>query len=141
MAGAFGAAAIGVIQMHDANATYNTVVKPTINNACTPPGAYMVDYRTQGLSGDLVAGMLLTHPEHTRQICATVNAALKNDTMPNNFMLDNTSVHALANVLGVDAKVANAAIQEADFQKLLQEKKEAVAHTYANPVSMSGPGL
>ena len=135
-AGMFGAAAMSVLESEK---TYTNVVQPTISEACGEPGSKKVDYRAKGLSVELVAGTLLAYPEKIREICATVNAAVGTYYVKNgNYLVNNTQVYALANVLGVDAKVANAAIEQEGFKRAVKETKAETQQPYANS-NFSGP--
>lgn len=128
LAGMLGAAAISVL---DSKKTYETVVQPTISEACAEPGSKKVDYHAKGLSVELAAGMLLSQPKKIQEICATINAAVGTYYVTNgNYLVNNIQVYALANVLGVDAKVANAAIEHEGFKRVAEAKKAEIQKTH-----------
>ena len=138
LAGMLGAAAMSVLQSEK---TYKNVVQPTISEACAEPGSKQVDYRAKGLSVELVAGALLSHPKEIQNICATVNAAVGTYYVKNgNFLANNTEVYALVGALGVDAKIANAAIEHEGFKRAAETKKSEIQNTYGNSDS-SGLGM
>lgn len=138
VAGAIGAAAMGVMNGLDEQSVDRKIVQSTIVDACMQPGAQQTAYRLKGVSSELAAGMLLRHPKEVQQICAAINASLNEK---NNVFADSIQVHALANVLGVDQTVAHAAIETAGFKKDVEERKINIQKTYVNPDWASRPSM
>lgn len=101
-----------------------------------PNGAPHYYYLALGDGADIAAGMLLTHPMRTKEICAAI--AISNSSYDPEGRY---KVMALANALGVDENVARVAIAQAEFKHDVAAKKAIVEKTYSNPNSTPEMGM